>query len=157
MGSAIKNYVASTRPKEGTHGSHGSWTRKTNKEQHEESTIVLATNNKFIIHGFFFMKGGRDMRQDKISMEHPYTTLHFSIKRGHNRIFFGTNSARTSDWIFIRGTVPWTGPIRFPACAFTPCPCPCLLFMCPPWGRTNGDRWRLAPAAPRVQMDSCGP
>jgi hypothetical protein len=25
-----------------------------NKEQHEESTIVLATNNKFIIHGFFY-------------------------------------------------------------------------------------------------------
>jgi hypothetical protein len=38
MGSAIKNYVASTR----------------HKEQHEESTIVLATNNKFIIHGFFY-------------------------------------------------------------------------------------------------------
>jgi hypothetical protein len=97
------------------------------------------------------------MRQDKISIEHPYTTLHFSIKRGHNWIIF---------WNYWRSDVrlendPWDTTVdradSFPQ--HTPtlrAPRPCLLFMCPPWGRTNGDCWRPMPAAPRVRMDSCG-
>jgi hypothetical protein len=74
------------------------------------------------------------MRQDKISMEHPSTTLHFSIKRGHNRIFFGTASTRTSDWILTSGTVSWTGPIRFPSVRLHSVPPPVPTFHVPTLG-----------------------
>jgi hypothetical protein len=53
MGSAIKNFVASTRPKEGTHGSHGSWSRKTkNNTKRVQSCSQQIINSSFM--DFFY-------------------------------------------------------------------------------------------------------